>query len=79
MALKTDLMTALPPLTTNGPRGAISGEAGGLSRAALRRIERTGQKGKDAEQISINPTTGHLVIKGWRKAEIEKFLADRGF
>lgn len=79
MALKTDLMTALPPLMTSGPRGAISGEAGGLSRGALRRIERTGQKGKDAEQISINPTTGHLVVKGWRKAEIEKFLADRGF
>ncbi|MCJ1289144.1 hypothetical protein MMC34_000676 [Xylographa carneopallida] len=31
------------------------------------------------EQIAINQTTRHIIIKGWKKAEVDKFLEERRF
>ncbi|KAL4810263.1 mitochondrial large subunit ribosomal protein-domain-containing protein [Aspergillus unguis] len=38
--------------------------------------ERNAAKSSD---ISINRLNGHITIKGWRKAEIQKFLIERHF
>lgn len=78
-AFKDDLMAALPPLTASGPPGAIRGEADGLSESALQKTKKRAKPGKETPIVNINFTTGHLVVKGWRKQEVEKFLTDRGF
>ena len=37
------------------------------------------RKGRKKELISINQTTRHIVLKGWRKLELERFATERGF
>ena len=71
MALKNDLTAALPPLRSNR-------EVGQLSPSAIRRAELNARKSKSSDPVTINSTTGHVIVKGWRKEEIGKFLKDRG-
>ncbi|CRG85960.1 mitochondrial large ribosomal subunit L49, putative [Talaromyces islandicus] len=38
-----------------------------------------GPRHKKTPEITINQLNGHIIVKGWKKPEIEKFLADRNF
>jgi len=31
------------------------------------------------EHITINHTTRHIIIKGWKKTEVDNFLQERSF
>ncbi|QKX56790.1 uncharacterized protein TRUGW13939_03897 [Talaromyces rugulosus] len=45
-------------------------------------VEKTPSRGsrpKKTPEITINPVNGHIIVKGWKKVEIEKFLAERNF
>jgi large subunit ribosomal protein L49 len=37
------------------------------------------ETGSKKPEITINSTTGHIIVKGWRKDEIQKFLIERNF
>lgn len=34
---------------------------------------------KKKSEVTINQLNGHIIVKGWRKDEIQKFLLDRNF
>ncbi|KAI9712303.1 MAG: hypothetical protein M1820_001516 [Bogoriella megaspora] len=51
----------------------ISGEVGKLKTELA---EQLGLEGKDAV---VNPVTGHIVLKGWWKPQVQKFLEERKF
>ncbi|OJJ51583.1 hypothetical protein ASPZODRAFT_163393 [Penicilliopsis zonata CBS 506.65] len=34
---------------------------------------------KKGSDVTINRLNGHIIVKGWRKPEIQKFLEDRNF
>ncbi|RDW86584.1 mitochondrial 54S ribosomal protein mL49 [Aspergillus mulundensis] len=42
----------------------------------LESAERNAAKSSD---ITINRLTGHIIVKGWRKPEIQKFMLERNF
>ncbi|KAF2433662.1 hypothetical protein EJ08DRAFT_560362, partial [Tothia fuscella] len=33
----------------------------------------------EREKCEINGVTGHIIIKGWHKPRVEKFLIEKGF
>ncbi|KAE8557252.1 hypothetical protein EYB25_001958 [Talaromyces marneffei] len=37
------------------------------------------ETGSKKPEVTINSTTGHIIVKGWRKDEIQKFLIERNF
>lgn len=34
---------------------------------------------EEQDRCEINSVTGHIVIKGWHKPRVEKFLIEKGF
>ncbi|KAL2002744.1 hypothetical protein VTN02DRAFT_6074 [Thermoascus thermophilus] len=39
----------------------------------------SGDGRKKSPDVTINRLNGHIIVKGWRKPEIQKFLLDRNF
>ncbi|KAL3457882.1 mitochondrial large subunit ribosomal protein-domain-containing protein [Aspergillus heterothallicus] len=42
-------------------------------------LESGDPKGAKSPDITINRLTGHIIVKGWRKSEIQAFLRERNF
>ncbi|KAL4952773.1 mitochondrial large subunit ribosomal protein-domain-containing protein [Aspergillus filifer] len=42
-------------------------------------LETTERNAPKSADISINRLNGHIIVKGWRKDEIQKFLLERNF
>ncbi|KAH8692652.1 mitochondrial large subunit ribosomal protein-domain-containing protein [Talaromyces proteolyticus] len=42
-------------------------------------LETGDPRAKKSPEVTINPTNGHIVVKGWRKPEIQQFLTERNF
>ncbi|KAL4868911.1 hypothetical protein BDV12DRAFT_168857 [Aspergillus spectabilis] len=42
-------------------------------------LEADGRDGKKSRDITINRLNGNVIVKGWRKNEITKFLSERNF
>ncbi|KAA8646248.1 mitochondrial 54S ribosomal protein mL49 [Aspergillus tanneri] len=42
-------------------------------------LESGGTGAAKSSDVSINRLTGHIIVKGWRKPEIQKFLLERSF
>lgn len=42
-------------------------------------LESGDSRGKKSPDVTINRLNGHIIVKGWRKPEIQKFLLERNF
>ncbi|KAL2222893.1 putative mitochondrial large ribosomal subunit L49 [Thermoascus aurantiacus ATCC 26904] len=42
-------------------------------------LEPADGSGKKSPDVTINQLNGHIIVKGWRKPEIQKFLLERNF
>jgi large subunit ribosomal protein L49 len=42
-------------------------------------LESGDEQGPKSPEVEINRRTGHIIIKGWRKDEVQNFLLERNF